>query len=129
MGLLELYCDVDDFCQQIQAHYPKTLETKTGQRIRQPGLSESEIMTLVIHFHQSGYRHFKGYYCEHVLVHLREEFPQAVSYSCFVQLMPRITLLLWAYVQWRSGSCTGISFVDCTALRVCTNPRYYTSIL
>jgi hypothetical protein len=123
MSLLELYCDVDDFCQQIEAYYPKVLETKAGQRLRQPGLSESELMTIVIHFHQSSYRHFKAYYCEHVQVHLSQEFPTLVSYSRFVQLMPRITLLLWAYVQCRSGHCTGISFVDSTALRVCTNPR------
>ncbi len=58
MSLLELYCDVDDFCKQVQAYYPKVLETKSGQRLRQPGLSQSEIMTIVIHFHQSGYRHF-----------------------------------------------------------------------
>ena len=92
-------------------------------RRRQPGLSESEIMTLVIHFHQSGYRDFKDYYTKHVQVQLRSEFPQLVSYSRFVTLMQRVVLLLWAYAQARCGTCTGISFVDSTALRVCTNRR------
>lgn len=123
MSLLELFCDVDDFCQYWNAGHPKKLSSKHGQRVRQPELSESEIMTIVIHFHQSGYRHFKDYYIEHVQGHLQREFPQLVSYSRFVTLMQRVVLLLWAYAQARCGSCSGISFVDSTALRVCTNRR------
>lgn len=80
-------------------------------------------MTIVIHFHQSGYRDFKNYYTKQVQVHLRSEFPHLVSYSRFVTLMQRVVLLLWAYAQARCGTCTGISFIDSTALRVCTNRR------
>jgi hypothetical protein len=80
-------------------------------------------MTIVIHFHQSGYRDFKDYYTNHVQVQLRGEFPRLVSYSRFVTLMQRVVLLLWAYAQAGCGTCTGISFVDSTALRVCTNRR------
>jgi hypothetical protein len=123
MSLLALFCDVDDFCQQWQAQQLQSLPRVSGQRRRQPGLSESEIMTLVIHFHQSGYRDFEDYYTKHVQVHLGSEFPQLVSYNRFVTLMQRIVLLLWAYAQARCGTCTGISFVDSIALRVCTNRR------
>jgi hypothetical protein len=123
MSLLELYCHVDDFCQEWERQQPKVLTSSSGQRVREPGLSESEIMTIVIHFHQSGYRHFKDYYIDHVRVHLRGEFPQLVSYSRFVTLMQRVVVLLWAYAQACCGSCSGISFVDSTALRVCTNRR------
>jgi hypothetical protein len=35
----------------------------------------SEIMTILIHFHQSHYRTFKAYYTEHVQVCLASEFP------------------------------------------------------
>lgn len=123
MSLLALFCDVDDFCQQWEAQQPKALPGVGGQRRRQARLSESEIMTIVIHFHQSGYRDFKTYYTHYVQVHLRSEFPQLVSYSRFVTLMQRVTLLLWGYAQARCGQCSGISFVDSTALRVCTNRR------
>lgn len=123
MSLLELYCDVDDFCQAWEARQAKKLGGKYGQRVRKPELSESEIMTIVIHFHQSGYRDFKTYYVEHVQKHLGSEFPKLVSYSRFVTLMQRVVLLLWAYAQARCGACSGISFIDSTALRVCTNPR------
>ncbi|MBZ0278112.1 MAG: IS982 family transposase [Anaerolineae bacterium] len=123
MTLLELFCDVDDFCRSFSHQHAPQLSSQVGKRVRQPGLSESEIMTIVIHFHQSGYRDFKDYYTKHVSVHLRSEFPQLVSYSRFVTLMQRVVLLLWAYAQACCGSCSGISFVDSTALRVCTNRR------
>jgi hypothetical protein len=123
MTLLELFCDVDDFCQYFSRQHAPQLSSRTGRRVRQPGLCESEIMTIVIHFHQSGYRDFKDYYTKHVQVHLCNDFPELVSYSRFVTLMQRVVLLLWAYAQARCGRCSGISFVDSTALRVCTNHR------
>ena len=123
MSLLELYCDVDDFYQAWESRQAKKLCEKSRQPGRKPELSESEIMTIVIHFHQSGYRDFKTYYVEHVQKHLQGEFPRLVSYSRFVTLMQRVVLLLWAYAQARCGSCSGISFIDSTALRVCTNQR------
>lgn len=124
MSLLELFCHVDDFCQTFEPHWHHTLvQQGTRQRNRPGRLSTSEIMTIVIHFHQSHYRDFKNYYCEHVLTHLRGEFPRAVSYQRFVELMPRILLPLLVYVQHCAGRCTGISFVDSTPLSVCHNRR------
>ena len=123
MSLRELYCHVDDFCQAWARQQPQVLTSSSGQGVRQPGLSESEIMTIVIHFHQSGYRHFKAYYVEQVQAHLQAEFPHLVSYSRFVTIMQRVVVLLWAYAQAGCGSCSGIAFVDSTALRVCTNRR------
>ncbi len=125
MSLLALFCAVDDFCQQWHAQQNKSLTPVCGQRRRHTGLAESEIMTIVIHFHQSGYRDFKDYYTKQVQVHLRNEFPQLVSYSRFVTLMQRVVVPLWAYAQACCGTCTGISFVDSTALRVCTNRRIH----
>jgi hypothetical protein len=119
MSLLELFCDVDDVCQLLQRqHLPKP-----GRRVRQPGLSDSEIMTILIHFHQSGYRNFKFYYLHHVHTQLRSEFPELVSYPRFITLLPRVLVLLWTYALYRCGNCTGISFVDSTPLRVCHNRR------
>lgn len=123
MTVLELFCDVDDFCQLFMRQQAAFLPAQRGRRVRQPGLCASEIMTLVIHFHQSGYRNFKMYYQQYVQSHLSAEFPDLVSYSRFVSLMPRVVLLLWAYLLARCGRCTGISFIDSTALKVCHNRR------
>ena len=79
-SLLELFCYVDDFCQAFlpkQEQHP--LESGAIQRRRERSLSLSEVMTILIHFHQSHYRNFKAYYCEHVLPHLRSEFPGLVD--------------------------------------------------
>ncbi|HLZ63601.1 MAG TPA: ABC transporter substrate-binding protein, partial [Ktedonosporobacter sp.] len=54
------------------------------QRERAGQLCDSEVMTLLIHFHQSHYRHFKAYYTEHVQIYLRSEFPHLVGYPRFV---------------------------------------------
>lgn len=118
-SLLKLFCDVDDFCHMVQQRQLPQGE----RRVRQAGLCESEIMTIMIHFHQSGYRDFKSYYTHHVQPHLYKAFPELVSYSRFVTLLPRVVVLLWAYAQARCGCCTGIAFVDSTPLRVCHNRR------
>lgn len=91
---------------------------------QRPGqLCLSEIMTILIHFHQSHYRNFKAYYKEHVEVHLRSEFPNLVSYERFVILMSRLVAPLSAYLYSLFGHCSGISFVDSTPLAVCHNRR------
>ena len=123
MSLLELFCHVDDFCQSFEPQWQRSLvQQGVRQRSRQTQLSMSEIMTIVIHFHHSHYRDFKHYYCEHVLTHLRGEFPRAVSYQRFVELLPRILIPLLVYAQRCAGRCTGISFIDSTPLQVC-HPR------
>ena len=122
MSLLELFCEVDDFCHEFEAWLqPKQLAGgKPGPKQR---LSTSEIMTLVIHFHQEGYRDFKHYYQNHVMQHLAAEFPKLVSYTRFVELIPSVLAPLCAYLQKRFGRCTGIAFVDSTPLAVCHNRR------
>ena len=85
-SLLELFCDVDDFCQAFLPFWNRQLLT-SGQRQRQRArsLTISEIMTILIAFHQSHYRDFKAYYYEQVLKYWRPEFPGLVSYTCFVE--------------------------------------------
>ncbi len=59
-SLLELFCDVDDFCQSfVPAWQQQMLTSGDIQRQRERRLSISEIMTILIHFHQSHYRNFK----------------------------------------------------------------------
>lgn len=57
MSLLELFCAVDDFYQHFQTTVgPKQLARGRGRkRGPAPTLAASEIITLIIHFHQGGY--------------------------------------------------------------------------
>ena len=97
MSLLELFCAVDDFLLSF-APQLKAMQLAAGkQRERVGQLSASEVMTILIHFHQSHYRTFKAYYTEHVQVHLTSEFPHLVSYQRFVALIPSVLVPLLAY--------------------------------
>jgi len=126
-SLLELFCDVDDFCQDfVPAWRKQLLSAGEMQRQRERSLSASEIMTILIHFHQSHYRNFKAYYIEYVLERLQKEFPGLVGYTRFVEFIPSVLLPLCVYLRKHClGICTGISFIDSTSLAVCKNPRIH----
>jgi hypothetical protein len=62
MSILELFCDVDDFCQLTEPHWEQQLlNDGTRQRRRTTRMAPSELMTLVILFHASQYRTFKAF--------------------------------------------------------------------
>lgn len=124
-SLLELFVHVDDFCQIFLPKLEQLLLNNGDiKRRRERSLSISEVMTILIHFHQSHYRNFKAYYCEHVVPHLRNEFPNLVSYTRFVDFIPSALLPLCAYFKQAClGDCTGDSFIDSTSLDVCLNQR------
>lgn len=125
MSILELYCSVDDFWQGFGRQWEHDLLASGQRRRRQraTALHPSEVMTIVIAFHSSQYRTFKAYYTEHVQPHWQGEFPHLVSYQRFIALLPSILVPLTVYLQTQLGRCTGISFVDSTALHVCHNAR------
>ncbi|MBE0698743.1 MAG: IS982 family transposase, partial [Anaerolineaceae bacterium] len=124
-SLVELFCHVDDFCQGfLPSMEKKILSSGLRTRKRDRSLTMSEVMTLLILFHQSHYRNFKAFYLEHVLEHLRSEFPGLVSYTRFVDFIPSALIPLCAYFKMAClGDCTGISFIDSTSLDVCVNQR------
>lgn len=123
MSLVELFCDVDDFWQQFEPIWKSRLLTSgLRQRWRETQLCESEIMTILIHYHECDFKHFKGYYA-YVQKHLAQEFPNLVSYERFVILMKRVGIALYVYLHHCLGDCTGVSFIDSTTLPVCHNRR------
>ena len=123
-SLLELFCDVDDFCKALLAVWRKQLlAVGEIQRHRERSLAVSEIMTILIHFHQSHYRNFKAYYTDYVLERLHGEFPGLVSYTRFVEFIPSVLIPLCVYLRQSClGLCTGISFMDSTSLAVVQKP-------
>lgn len=60
-SLLELFCHVDDLCKGFLPIWSQQLlASGTQQRKRVRSLCLSEVMTILITFHQSHYRDFKA---------------------------------------------------------------------
>ena len=126
MNIITLFCEIDDFFLAYEKWVstqclPETTPLETRGRPRR--LHPSEVTTLLIAFQQSNYRTFKHFYLKHVCVYWRAEFPHLVSYSRFVQLQKEVLTGLTFYLSTHLGTCSGISFVDSTRLRVCDNRR------
>ncbi len=119
-----LFCQIDDFCQAFTPIFEShLLPNKVVKRKRKFKLSLSEVATIVVYFHCSGYRNFKDYYIKYVLKHFQSEFPKLVSYNRFVELIPSALMPLILYLNTRKGEVTGISFIDSTRLPICSNNR------
>ena len=123
MDFLEVFCEVDDFCQNFSPIWNKRLIQGAEQhRNRRGELNLSELMTIMIQFHNSGFRTFKYYYL-HLQKYHRKDFPNLVSYNRFVELMPSIVVPLGCYLSANRGESTGIYFVDSTKIAVCKSKR------
>jgi hypothetical protein len=127
LDLTQLFCDIDDFCQNADAfcgRYIPRLPYDGEAKRYQSRLSISEVMTIVVAFHGSGYRTFKDFYTQQVLLHWRRAFPNLVSYNRFVELIPWSCMGLMAFLTCCClGDISGISFIDSTALAVCLPAR------
>jgi hypothetical protein len=56
--------------------------------------------------------------------HMQSEFPRTVSYNRFVELSAGVLMPMTIFLKTCClGTCTGISFVDSTPIRVCHNKR------
>ena len=123
MCLVELYCSVDDFWKSFKQEWDKhLLDSGKLKRGPKPELTTSEMMTIIILFHQSNYRTFKHFYF-YVCNYLRKDFPKLISYCRFVSLMKNIFVPLFAYLLHHQGMITGIAFIDSTSITVCHNKR------
>ncbi len=124
MDFTALFVDVDDFWLNFQNTYHQHLLTDGKRhRHRAAQLSVSEMITILIAFQTSNYRTFKHFYL-HLLTHHRGDFPQLTSYNRFVQRIGCVTIPLFAYLLSHCrGTVTGISFIDSTPLKVCSNKR------
>ena len=126
----EIYCLADDFCKEFAKYQEKHMfstSSKDGKHRNKPNrMSDTEIMLIMILFHSGGYQCFKHFYQEYVCKHLAHLFPRRVSYNRFVELGKEVLFPLTIFIKTvLLGTCTGISFVDSTPLRVCRNQRIH----
>ncbi len=99
------------------------LSDGTRQRNRACRMSMSEIITIIIAFHTSHHRDFKNYYKGFIAQFYRGHFPTLLSYTRFLEVMPKAIVPLSSYFNILKGDATGIEFIDSTSIKVCHNLR------
>jgi len=119
--LVSIFCEIDDFCKEFESKIEKNLLSNgNGKRNRSLSLTMSEIMTISIYYHFSGYANFKDYYTKHVEVYFKNGFPKLVSYSRFIELRKLTVMVTFIFLTTKKlSSCTGISFIDSFKLESC----------
>lgn len=126
MEQIAIFCDIDDFCKAYEEYCTHSLLMDKNEVIPRTKMELSEIITILIVYHLSGYRTFKWYYKNHVMKYQKQDFPTLVSYNRFVEIMKFAFVPLILYtIKARFGKCSGISFVDSTPLKVCDNHRIH----
>ncbi len=122
--ITNIFCVVDEFVIEFENHLDQ--HSIGNKPKRKPKLNTSEVMTIMILFQLSGIRCFKWFYNQYLVKHLSSEFPNLVSYNRFVELQKKALLPMALFAKTCClGSCTGISFVDSTPIRVCKNKRIF----
>ena len=121
LDITQIFGDLDNFYLQWSQLWQeqKQLPSMPHEKRCRSRMSLSEVMTIVIAFHGSGFRTFKEFYTLQVRPHWQQAFPNLVSYNRFVELMPWCLMLLCCFLNTCKGEITGISFVDSTPIEVC----------
>jgi hypothetical protein len=118
--LVTIFCEIDDFCKELDKNMPQPLLQGPTQGRRGPtcSLSISEIMTIKILFQMIGYRNFKTFYCSFLQVYWKHYFPTLPSYTRIVELVHRAIFPLTLFAQFKGGKKTGIYYIDASCLPV-----------
>ena len=127
----EIYCIADDFCKEYHSELNKTSLSLSNpsanspkHRKRKGRMSDAEMITILILFHSNTFRNFKHFYLFYVCRELKKEFPNLLSYTRFVERIPRVAIPLLLFLKLGlMGECTGITFIDSTRIPVCENKR------
>jgi len=121
--ITEIFYLVDEFCKEYdkaKEGYELTETTSKKSRNRKFRLCDSEVITILIIFHQGQFRNLKHFYINYVQTHMTSYFPETVSYNRFVELQKKVMMPMCVFLQmYCLGKCTGISFIDSTPIRVC----------
>lgn len=124
MELVALFYLIDEFCQEFEPSWrAQRIASGLAQRNKPCRLSLSEILTIIVHFHQSHHRNFKHYYTDYVRVSLSADFPHSVSYTRFLELMSEVNVPMLALLATLLAEPTTANYIDSTKLVVCHNRR------
>lgn len=123
MDLTTIFYYLDEYCKSFEKSFDKRLLSRgNNKRAREICLSLSEVVTIIVWYHLSGFKTFKDYYlnCQE----LRLAFPRMPSYTRFLELKQRALVPISVLTKLiATKNCDGISYIDSFPLRVSHNRR------
>jgi len=121
MMITKIFCDIDDFIKELNK-VQKLIENKTKRK--KSRLDVSEVMTILVLFHNYGSRTFKDFYIKIVMKYMKKKFPDLVSYNRFIELIPNALkpLILFLKIK-RLRKSEQITFIDSTKIAISNNKR------
>ena len=90
-------------------------------------MSLSELLTVMVMYHTSYAKNFKYFYKTCIEYIYKDDFPKALSYNRFVELMPRLFVPLNILIHLLFGKETGTYFIDATTIKTCHNKRRHSN--
>lgn len=121
--IIALFCCIDDFCKMYEECHRNKLLPVVGTRNREGKLRLSEMLTIMIMYHLSGFRDFKTYYLYGINYKYKGYFKDLPCYPRYVSLMKKLLVPLSILLHGLKGEETGIYVADSTHLAVCHNRR------
>ena len=102
--ITELYSFIDNFCKIYTLYQEKKLLPSLKRRNRDCKMSLSEQLTIMLMYHTSYAKNFKYFYKTYIEYIHKNDFPDALSYNRFVELMPRLfmPLHILMHLTWRA---------------------------
>ena len=133
--IMEIYYIADNFCKEQELELNKKALSLSNPspntpktRNRKGRMSDAEMITILVLFHSNTFRNFKHFYLFYVCRELKEEFPHLLSYTRFVERMPRVAIPLLLFLKLAlMGECTRITIIDSARIPVCENKREYSN--
>ena len=120
-----LFVFVDDFSQGFEPWYQQQLLSNGRRKRKRCGqMSLSEVLTILIAYHQSGRTCLKYFYLD-LYATGRHLFPTLVSYPRFVTLIKQAFPALLCLLKSLQGEITEYLFIDSTPMAVCHNLRIH----
>jgi hypothetical protein len=114
--LVDIFYECDEFIKQISAELSRQGRKEPCWHSR---FSRSEVMTVLISYHLSGFKTLKYFYEQSVQCTLRSDFPAAPCYDRFVSLIPHVVVELWLLMHYRKHPSRKANYLDSKPLKIC----------
>src|SRR5215210_1270099 len=113
--IVEVFCEVDDFCQAFVPQWEASLLGPGGPAPRGPHVDQRDHHAAA---HSSGFKHLKSFDHGFAEPLLRGSFPGMPCYEHFVALQKSAFVPLVFFLVSHLGSKTGLYYIDSTALAI-----------